>query len=81
MFVNVKSITIYGITPMSIDVEVDVSNSGNPKYTIVGLPDKAVEESMQRVMTAIKNTFNISIAKKNRYKFSTRRYSETRNIL
>ena len=64
MFVNIPSITIYGLTPLKVNVEVDVSNSGNPKYTIVGLPSKSVEESLQRVLTAIKNTIGYIPIKK-----------------
>ena len=64
MFVNIPSITIYGLTPMRVNVEVDVSNSGNPKWTIVGLASKSVEESLQRVLTSIKNTFGYVPIKK-----------------
>ena len=38
-----------------IDVEVDISNGLNA-FTVVGLPDKAVEESRDRVGAAIKNS-------------------------
>ncbi len=38
-----------------IDIEVDISN-GLHSFTIVGLPDKAVEESRDRVSAAIKNS-------------------------
>ena len=39
-----------------IIVEVDIAAMGLPSFTIVGLPDKAVEESKERVRAAIKNT-------------------------
>jgi magnesium chelatase family protein len=39
-----------------VEVEVDINKSGMPNYKIVGLGDKAVEESKERVPTAIKNT-------------------------
>ncbi len=40
-----------------VEVEVDiVKNSGSPTLKIVGLPDKAVEEAKERVVTAIKNS-------------------------
>ncbi len=39
-----------------VDVEVDIAEQGLPSFTIVGLPDKAVEESKERVRSAIKNS-------------------------
>ncbi len=44
-----------GLDGYIIEVETDVL-SGLPSFTIVGLPDKAVEESKERVRSAIKNT-------------------------
>ena len=38
-----------------VSVEVDVSR-GLHSFTVVGLPDKAVEEARDRVSAAIKNT-------------------------
>jgi len=43
---------VYGIEATTITVEVNIS-SGNLGYWIVGLPDNAVKESMQRVETAL----------------------------
>ena len=38
-----------------VEVEVDiVKNSGTPTLKIVGLPDKAVEEARERVVTSLK---------------------------
>ena len=39
-----------------VEVEIDIHKSGIPSYKIVGLGDKAVEESKERVPTAMKNT-------------------------
>ncbi len=47
-----------------VTVEVDISN-GLQSFTIVGLPDKAVEESRDRVSAAIKNTGFTSPKKRN----------------
>lgn len=44
-----------GLDGYIIEVETDVLN-GLPSFTIVGLPDKAVEESKERVRSALKNT-------------------------
>ncbi|MDO8510077.1 MAG: magnesium chelatase domain-containing protein, partial [bacterium] len=38
-----------------VDIEVDLSR-GLHSFSIVGLPDKAVEESRDRVSAAIKNS-------------------------
>ena len=35
---------------------MDIASQGLPSFTIVGLPDKAVEESRERVRSAIKNS-------------------------
>jgi magnesium chelatase family protein len=56
MLSRVYSGTIVGLTGTLIEVEVDIPNEGFPSFTIVGLPDKAVEESKERVRSAIKNT-------------------------
>ena len=39
-----------------VTVEVDITKSGLPSFSLVGLPDKAVEESRERVSSAIKNS-------------------------
>jgi magnesium chelatase family protein len=51
---RVWSATIIGIDAVKVGVEVDVAN-GLPGITVVGLPDIAVQESKERVKTAIKN--------------------------
>lgn len=54
MLAKVKSAAIYGIDSLPVDVEADLSN-GLPSFIIVGLPDKAIEESKERIRSAIKN--------------------------
>lgn len=61
MFFRTKSAVIVGITPLLVNVEVDVNlRSVKRDINIVGLPDTAVKESKQRIMSAFKNS-NISI--------------------
>src|SRR6185369_10428272 len=43
------------LSPHIISVETDISN-GLHSFSIVGLPDKAVEEARDRVSAAIKNS-------------------------
>lgn len=45
-----------GLNSVPVEVEVDIEKRGFPAFTIVGLPDKAVEESKERVRAAIINT-------------------------
>src|SRR5512142_1636711 len=52
---KVNSCAIVGLDGALVDVEVDLSN-GQPGFTIVGLPDTAVQESRERVRAAIKNS-------------------------
>lgn len=45
-----------GLESILIQVEVDVATQGFPGFNIVGLPTKSVEESKERVKTAIINS-------------------------
>ena len=56
MLVKVASAAVVGLDATPIEVEVDIASQGLPSFTIVGLPDKAVEESKERVRSAIKNS-------------------------
>ena len=49
------SAAVIGVTATVIEVEVDVS-PGLPNFTVVGLPDAAVQEARDRVRAAIKNS-------------------------
>jgi magnesium chelatase family protein len=50
-----QTITLIGLIGELITVEVDVSN-GLPSFTLLGLPDAALNESRERVRTAISNS-------------------------
>lgn len=56
MLAKVTSGATVGLDSIPITVEVDIASQGLPSFTIVGLPDKAVEESKERVRAALKNT-------------------------
>ncbi|MDP2649681.1 MAG: YifB family Mg chelatase-like AAA ATPase [bacterium] len=56
MLSRVNSCAIVGLEAVPVEVEVDIAMQGLPSFTIVGLPDKAVEESKERVRSAIKNS-------------------------
>ncbi|RVT98132.1 ATP-binding protein [Mucilaginibacter limnophilus] len=52
MLVKTYGSAVYGIQAITITVEVNLSG-GKPAYFIVGLPDNAVRESLQRVESAL----------------------------
>ena len=54
MLVKTYGSAVYGVEAITITVEVNVNNQGQ-NYYIVGLPDNAVKESLQRVESAIKS--------------------------
>ena len=56
MLARLYSVTLEGIKGVICEVEVDVSRGGLEKPLIVGLPDAAVKESVERVRSAIVNS-------------------------
>jgi len=56
MLAKVFSGATVGLDSLLVEVEVDVSRRGLPSLTIVGLPNKAIEEAKERIRSAIKNT-------------------------
>lgn len=55
MLARLHSVTLEGIEGILCEVEVDVARGGLEKSLIVGLPDAAVKESLERVHSAIVN--------------------------
>ncbi|GLX68466.1 YifB family Mg chelatase-like AAA ATPase [Paenibacillus glycanilyticus] len=55
MFSLMQSSSVLGVEGKGISVEVDIA-SGLPQVSVVGLPDPAVRESVERVRAAIKNS-------------------------
>lgn len=55
MIAQAHSATLVGIDALPIVIEVDLQG-GKPDFIMVGLPDKAVEESKERVRTAMRNS-------------------------
>ena len=53
MFKRIRSYCLLGIKAIPVSVEVDASQ-GLPGFTLVGLPDNAVRESRERVVSAIR---------------------------
>ena len=55
MLAKVKSLGLFGIDAYPVEVEVNVAR-GLPRIAVVGLPDAAVKESLDRVRTAAVNS-------------------------
>ncbi|MBN1846677.1 MAG: YifB family Mg chelatase-like AAA ATPase [Sedimentisphaerales bacterium] len=55
MLARIHSAAIVGIDALACEVEVDVARGGFERSTIVGLPDAAVKESIDRVRSALTN--------------------------
>ncbi|ABG04357.1 Mg chelatase-related protein [Rubrobacter xylanophilus DSM 9941] len=51
---RVRSLALVGIDALPVDVEVDMG-PGLPGFSVVGLPDAAVQEARERVRVAISN--------------------------
>lgn len=55
MLSRLQSVTLVGIDALPCEVEVNVASRGFATPVIVGLPDTAVKESIERIRTAITN--------------------------
>lgn len=56
MLAKVLAGTNLGLLSKLITIEVDVASMGLPSFSLVGLGDRSVEESKERVRSAIKNS-------------------------
>lgn len=56
MLATVQSCAVVGLTGEIIQVEVDYNPHSLPAFTVVGLPDAAVQESRERVRAAVRNS-------------------------
>ena len=52
MIATIKTVSFQGVDVLDVDVQVQLA-SGMPAFSIVGLPDKAVAESRERVRAAL----------------------------
>ena len=55
MLAKVQTGAVIGLDGAVVEVETDIS-SGLPAFTVVGLPDTAVQEARERVRAAIRNS-------------------------
>ncbi|MCG8508302.1 MAG: ATP-binding protein, partial [Rhodospirillales bacterium] len=62
MVARIGSIAFSGIDVLDVDVQIQMA-SGMPAFTVVGLPDKAVAESRERVRAAL-NSIGLALPPK-----------------
>ena len=63
MVFAVRSLGLHGVSGYTVTAECDLSG-GLPAFTVVGLPDAAVNEARERVRAAIKNCgFNFPVSR------------------
>lgn len=55
MLARVNACAVIGLDGVIVDVEVDITTKVKPSMIIVGLPDVSVQESRERVQSAIRN--------------------------
>ena len=56
MVARIRSYLLEGIEALPCEVEVDIDRGDMPRETLVGLPDAAVRESLERVKAAMGNS-------------------------
>ncbi len=56
MLTKILSAAHFGLETIPIEVEVNVSQKGFPGFTIIGLPNKSLDEAKERVKTALANS-------------------------
>src|SRR5438477_12121695 len=52
MVAKVRTVAFHGVEVIEVETQVTIA-SGLPAFTVVGLPDKAVAESRERVRAAL----------------------------
>lgn len=56
MLTCVHSAAVHGVDAIGVEVEVNSRSRGELDFKLVGLPDAAVRESIERVLTAVSNS-------------------------
>jgi len=56
MLSKILSAAHFGLETIPVEVEVNISQKGFPGFSIIGLPNKAIEEAKERVKTALVNS-------------------------
>src|SRR2546425_7566345 len=56
MLAKANTCAVIGLDGEIVEVEVDISSYGLPRFDVVGLPDTAVQEARDRVRAGIRNS-------------------------
>ena len=56
MLAETSSATLQGVSALPVTVEANSGERGEPRCVLVGLPDAAVKESLDRVLSSLSNT-------------------------
>lgn len=56
LFNNINSAAVIGLESTPVNVEVNIDNRGFPRFDIVGLAAKEINESKERIKSAIRNS-------------------------
>lgn len=56
MLAFTHSATLQGVHALPVTVEVNAGEKGEVKYALVGLPDAAIKESLDRILSALDNS-------------------------
>ena len=56
MLAETCSATLLGVNALPVTVEANGGEKGEPRCVLVGLPDAAVKESLDRVLSSLSNT-------------------------
>ena len=75
MVAHISTVTFEGVRVLPVDVQVQVSG-GLPTFTIVGLPDKAVGESVVEPLAALVGA--VASCQAHHGEFIARRHGERR---
>ena len=53
MLSSTHSATLFGVSAFSVSVEANSGERGDPRVVLVGLPDAAVKESLDRAQSSL----------------------------
>jgi len=56
MLIKTQSVANFGLETVGVTVEVNIASKSFPAFSIVGLPNKAIDEAKERVRTALINS-------------------------
>ena len=71
MLATTHAATLQGVTAVSVTVEANGGEKGEPRCVLVGLPDAAVKESLDRILSSLANSGYSTTENPSHYQSST----------